>query len=333
MEGDKMADAKSGRRDLATWLKPYVDLVLKLTPALATIVAAFIAVDYQSATTGASLLNQREQAETQLRATMFSNLITPMLGDKNEDLSLEEQKLLVEMLTLNFHEHVEFKPLLLHVDKQLLAKINANKKDTVQYQKLRDMRDSLISVVRRVRDRQVAILQKECRIKGSALCPRNSVEEQNNCAEISIEAGKTDSRPAGNPQCLRFSEKDSNATNYVAIHYVNSPDRQYEMAISMVKPNWDEKVFTVSIRLFRFDPENGNKIEIDHLDFDLTPFDLPFTDNTILDEKHRFSLVLDGVSAEAKSLQLLVIWFPEGYILPYERPVNFQEIREVLNLE
>lgn len=314
---------------LAGWLRPYVDLILKLTPALATIVAAVIAVEYQSASTGASLLNQREQAETQLRATMFSNLITPIFG-KSENLTLEEQKLLVEMLTLNFHEHVEFKPLLLHVDKQILTNINSSNRTKDQYKNMNDMRDSLISVVRRVRDRQIAILQKECRIKGGALCPANSVEELNNCAEVPTSPETNKDWPAGNPQCLQFSEVD---TNYVAVHYVNSPDKKYEMAISMVNPDWAGKIFTVSLRLSRIHPSTNARIEIDHFDFELTPFDLPFTDNTIIDEKHRFALVLDGVLPDTKWLKLLVIWFPEGYILPYERPVNFQEIREVLNLQ
>lgn len=325
-----MTDEEKERQDLASWLRPYVDLVLKLTPAIATILAALIAVEYQSASTGASLLNQREQAETELRATMFSNLITPILGKKDGSLPLEEQKLLVEMLTLNFHEHVEFKPLLLHVDKQLIAALNISKNNPLKYQNLHNMRDSLISVVRRVRDRQLAILQKECRVKGGSLCTSNSIEEQKNCAAISTSSSPAAARPAGNPQCLQFSEQD---TNYVAVHYVNSPDHEYEMAISMVKPDWAGKVFTVSMRLSRINPQTLQKTEIDHFDFDLTPFDLPFTDNTIIDEKHRFALVLDGVLPDTKWLKLLVVWFPDGYILPYERPVNFQEIRSVLNLE
>lgn len=325
-----MADTAKEKPVFADRLRPYVDLVLKLTPAFATILAALIAVHYQSASTGASLLNQREQAETQLRATMFSNLITPILGDKNKNLTLGEQKLLVEMLALNFHEHVEFKPLLLYVDDQLLSKINAAKKNPGEYKKFTDMRSSLISVVRRVRDRQLAVLQKECRVRGGALCPHNSIVEQNNCAVISTANDPGHVWPAGNPQCLQFSGQD---TQYVAVHYVDSPDHQYELGISIAKANWQQQIFTLSMWLYKLDPSTRRKTEINQFDFDLTPFDLPFTDNTILDEKHRFAIVLNSVLLDPKRLELHVIWFPEGYILPYERPVNFQEIRDVLNLK
>ena len=31
-------------------------------------------------------------------------------------------------------------------------------------------------------------------------------------------------------------------------------------------------------------------------------------------------------------ITIQTIWFPEGYILPHERPVNYTEIRDLLNL-
>lgn len=315
-------------------IAPYADIVLKLTPAVFTAVGGWLAATYQSQSAGISLLNQRELAETQLRASMFASLIGPIAGPRG--LSPEDERLLVELLALNFHEHVEFKPLLLHADNRLATKMNELPKASAARLELVAMRRSLRSVVRRVIDRQLAALQQECSHTSGGLCSVSSLADRNNCAEPG-----SDAKPLnGNPQCILFLASDAN--NIERRHAVTSPDGKYQLRISMGEADWEKK--TVEMQVSILESASGKQEGLGTLDFTVTPYDLPFTDNTPLDNSHRFSLVvkdmflaedLPGVAPKdwVNRVTLWVAWFPQGYVLPHERPVNYQEIRKVLKLD
>ena len=321
-------------RRLSERIAPYADIILKLTPALLTLVGAWLAATFQSQNAGINLLNQREQAETQLRATMFANLIGPITGSKKDSaLSPEDEGLLVELLTLNFHEHVEFKPLLAHADARLAAKLRTQVKDSIAYAELNGIRRSLQSVVGRVRDRQVAELQKECG-KNNRLCPTASFAERFKCAPSPATEPEPGATPlSGNPQCLTFSETEYSPRP----HVVFAPDGKYELRLWMIEADWDKQVFKMSVHLVESKPGDLKPVprgEGTSFDFTLTPYDLPFTDNTVVDKDHRFSLIVKDVPPDRKNvLEIWVTWFPEGYVLPSERPVNYQEIRKVLKLD
>jgi hypothetical protein len=139
------------------------DFIMKFLPAIiAAIVtvlgggiAALIANTYQSKMSATTLISQREQAESQLRATMFKDLIGPIIGTNDPGkINIERERLLVELLALNFGEHFEFKPLLVQIDERLAKQIK-NKKQPAE------ARESLRSVARRVSQRQIALLLNE----------------------------------------------------------------------------------------------------------------------------------------------------------------------------
>jgi hypothetical protein len=339
-DGNQDKPAKEPRR-LSALIAPYADIILKLTPAILTAVVAWFGASYQSQNAGTSLLNQREQAETQLRATMFANLIGPITGPKKDNaLNPEDESLLLELLTLNFHEHIEFKPLLAHADARLSEKQRKYAKGSLEYGELEAMRRSLQSVVRRVRDRQMATLQKECG-KNSRLCPVASFAERSRCTSPSTQPAP-DAKPlSGNPQCLTFSPDRSGYSPFP--HSVVAPDGKYELRLSMGEADWNKRVFKMYVLLGERGPGESQAVPLDRMtpfDFTLTPYDLPFTDNTIVDRDHRFSLVVKDIvprvedgKEDEKNVEIWVLWFPEGYVLPHERPVNFQEIRKVLKLD
>ena len=83
--------------------------------------AAIYVAGYESKMSSITLINQREQAESELRSNMFRHLITPVSGphiDSNE-IDPHRECVLVKLLALNFHENFELKPLMIHVDKRL----------------------------------------------------------------------------------------------------------------------------------------------------------------------------------------------------------------------
>ena len=115
-------------------------------------IAAWITQSYQAKASATTLISQREQAESQLRATMFKDLIGPIIGTSDPGkINIDRERLLVELLALNFGEHFEFKPLLLQVNEKLVKQIKDNKQR-------KKARDSLRSVARRVSQRQIALL-------------------------------------------------------------------------------------------------------------------------------------------------------------------------------
>jgi len=62
--------------------------------------------------------------------------------------------------------------------------------------------------------------------------------------------------------------------------------------------------------------------------FKLSWLDLPLTDNTILPDGNRFAVYLRSVYNEM--LIINVMWFPKGYFTPRERPLNYNEVQELL---
>src|SRR6187200_2717326 len=114
--GDSRREAET-KRDVQFWL----DVMMKLTVPLGAIVAAWLANHFEQNRANLQLINQREQAESSLRATMFGQLITPIAGPGGSDADSDpvQYAVLAQLLTLNFHEHFELKPLLQDADDRL----------------------------------------------------------------------------------------------------------------------------------------------------------------------------------------------------------------------
>lgn len=289
-------------------IKFYADVVLKLTPVIATVVLGLLANQYQASSSAANLLNQREQAETQLRAALFENLIAPIGGAKDgKGLDADHQRLLVELLMLNFHEHIEFKPLLIHADKRLTTEIE----DKITSTKARD---SLRSVARRVRDRQVAMLMKE---------QKSVYEISDKCSERDLNCD--------------FVESDNSYENE-KVWKVLSPDGVYGISIRINEMDWENENFELTLVI----TGKNNTQSPPPATFTITSYDLPFTDNMIISRNQRFAISVKNVDLieEMKSgstgaenrVTLQAVWFPKGYILPHERPVNYKELRDLLEL-
>jgi len=139
-------------------------------PVIAFVCAWFAAMltdRYQDRQAAVAVLNQREEAESRLRSEMFRSLISPIVfGDKDGINDVHRYSLLVELLALNFHEHLEAKPLMLDAYHRLSEEMirqdsrltEEQKKGDEKYRRLVETRASLLSVARRVVSRQLAML-------------------------------------------------------------------------------------------------------------------------------------------------------------------------------
>ena len=110
---------------------------------------------------------------------------------------------------------------------------------------------------------------------------------------------------------------------------VKSPDGRYSLKIGIYKADWEEETFNIWILV----DDNVCDEKRLPMDFMLTWFDFPLTDNTRLRDGNRFSVVLSVVDPKTRRVTLEVIWFPKGYFTARERPINYQKFQQILGLQ
>src|SRR3989440_12994212 len=122
----------------------WLEVLAKLLGASAVLVVALFANSRQSRLTGVSIQSQREQAESQLRASMFNSLISPIAGPQTSDkpMPVDREVILTELLALNFNENFEMKPLM----EDAINRLGSQKKS----KDAEDPREPLWSIARRI---------------------------------------------------------------------------------------------------------------------------------------------------------------------------------------
>jgi hypothetical protein len=336
-------------------LHSFVDGSAKIVAAGAIVAAAIIANTYQSKMSTISLLSQRELAESQLRGAMFGNLISPIVGPKNANTECDprREQLLVELLALNFHEHFESKPLMLHICKTI------RKHHSIDEKEKKELTNSLESVARRVSARQIATLRMEGGVANAA--------QVNNLLFSKIEAKDTERNKKSEKDIfIKVKESLGENVGYPIRKLVEkmSPDKKWTLQITINEINPEESYVDALIDILPHSEidnkgkdksstqnnteENDKRI---HLEFRLTYYDFPLTDNTMLADGNRFAFIVNDIQkqdlrlgssrdassndqtdgsfqSEICSADLSLIWFPKDYFTPRERPINYSKFRE-----
>jgi hypothetical protein len=358
----KSAPDSGGRKDFYFKL---ADALAKLIAAGAIVCAALVANTYQSKMSTISLLSQRELAESQLRGTMFGDLIGPMVGgSKSTQIDLEREQLLVELMTLNFHEHFESKPLLLHVEKRI--------RDELSGQESERALSSLVSIVRRVSDRQIATLMWEARDAHKAQIERLTFTSLQPSPKPDLVIGPAEFDVL--KHALPESLQELVATPLRFPRVCVSPDQRWKLEIILEAIDFDKSTVRVKIdlKLNATGPPGDAKAaplsagmareNTKPIEFQLTYYDLPLTDNTLLGDGNRFAVILENITrpsdipldpeqvrnlnaqwmvppdkgiqhVEIASAQLGLIWFPKEYFTPRERPINYAEFSKTIGLK
>lgn len=305
-----------------------VDMIAKLTAPIAVLIAALIANNFQASITATNLLNQREQADSNLRAAMFKELVNPIIGQNKQGLTRDQEQLLVELLALNFHEHFELKPMLLHLDERL-----RQERDTMDQETWHRSRSSLLAAVRQVKERQVAMLTRGTNDESGATEQAARVYRLDLCVHNKPSGGKG----------VKMSCKE-NDHSFDNLFVIPSPNGKYELTFTFGAPDWNKRSFPVQVIMHPKEDTPNNKVNTaaneyhDNIvrtadrNFTLTEFNFPYTDNTVLADGTRFALIADNVYPTARRAEFKLIWFPQDYFPDYERPINHRQFRERLGL-
>ncbi len=345
MRGDSQEEAASRmaeQRKRPVHKRDWLEIIGKLGAPLAAIIAALaaalIANSFQRQMSGATLLSEREQAESRLRADMFASLITPIIGPQ-KSISPDKEQLLVELLALNFHEHFELKPLLERVDQRL----ETEKRDE-------ESRRSLQSIVRRIIDRQIAGLQKESGGKGSDM---GGAQVHSFSITEKVQNDKQQEifrmLDAGGKKAYQVEDDETRR--------IISPDQKHMLTLRVMEPDWQNKKFKVQVFNAFSSASPGSLGRSDNYkremitQMNVSWADLPFTDNTLFPDGNRFAVVMYDVQPYCeegeepyyeknelhcakgkpfKTATIKFVWFPKNYYTPRERPIEQDELLKLI---
>ena len=327
-----MADTGSSRRHLLDWL----DTIAKLVGAFAVVAVAVFANSLQTRVTGVSIQSQREQAESQLRASMFTSLIAPIVGSqKDGQIPADRERLLAELLALNFHENFELKPLMEDADQRLAAEADAKRRAPSEAV---DVRESLWSIARRIAERQKASIawewatfksnqRQEARLPGFLLGSWRAAAQSNvqGCEVYFLDIDPSPRRP----DIIKAGSSCELAVAFKETVELTSPDGNYTLRLVVSNPDWKNQTVQFSAQPFLSGQDSAKPTDPTYA-FDLTWFDLPLTDNTLLPDGNRFAAYLRTVYPQLQKVVVAVMWFPKGYFTPRERPLNYSEVQELL---
>ena len=216
-------------------------------------------------------------------------------------------------LNPNFHEHFELGPLLRYVD-------------TLPGQ-TEEARARLRSTSRRVISRQLApLLSSVAATKGRSPAFQ----------EISLNSDGTE--PADKLLSCAVPETDANtapvsvsgtitlncsSTALGAPLRIVSPDGKDSLQLNVRAVSWAAQ--TVGIYALLLGADGETQAHTPPIEFTLSPYSFPFSDNTLLPSGNRFGIYLtrlDDIPGVARIMRLSFVWFPKQFVPPRERPFD-----------
>ncbi len=375
----------------------------------------------QRSSTESNLLNQREQAETAVRAEMFKTVAEKVVKAKSE-ITASEKAVFAEILALNFHQHIELKPLLLDIERQLIREC-ARQQDDLSKAAAQDARmrkttsapnppapaavpapcdttdlTELRSAATRVKSRQLQIIAdafsgstREAHKNGPGIVDAVPATVQY------IALQEDGARPVGNAPTVSSGcaapehEGGINACVHDQLTFA-LPDRRSTLSISVRSVDFERARASLSVGYRKqcagdaacpatatvpvtsvgaagpvLPPPSGSlgqcgafvsdaDLELAEKtgkpvvaskapapatagdiralnDFEITWYDFPLTDNSLLYNKTRYAVVIDRVCPAEKVIRLGLVWFPQDFAPAYERPITHSELMSRLGLK
>ena len=102
-----------------------------------------------------------------------------------------------------------------------------------------------------------------------------------------------------------------------------SPDGRDRLQVNVRAVNWAAQ--TVGIYSVLLGPKGESQTLTPPIEFTLSPYSFPFSDNTLLPSGNRFGIYLtriDDIPDVARIMRLSFVWFPKDFVPPRERPFD-----------
>jgi len=337
----KQSVATQGRSPL--WLDAAGKFALPVMTAIVALAGTYLTTTINEQNNLRDTINQREQAESALRTSMFRELVSPVVGDTgsiSDGSGPERLSLMAQLLVLNFHEHFDLGPLMLYVD-ELPGQTTAN-------------RNRLRSISRRVISRQLAVLGTPETVRKGALCAAERTDVDiwlMSDANEPLDSLQTCdvASPADSKSAYFLCSSTQQESAVLAPFTVSSLDCRDHLTVLLADLNWANNTVRVLATSAPDTQAAGNAAAADptipeFVEFTLSPYAMPFSDNTLLRSGNRFGIYLRQIEPSrepctppacdptTRLMRLSLIWFPRDFIPPRERPTDFGEIRDALKL-
>lgn len=325
-----MPGSSAQRDTFRETLKYWLGIVVQLTVPVGAFAAAMIATRYEARTSAREILNQREQADSQLRATMFGTLVSPIVGpekDGQQPIDPVRYALLVELLALNFNDHFEFGPLMASADGAIVASgrtLGAEVVDKTRWE--------LRSVAHRIADRQIATLWEDKtwrNCKGAGAWEATVYLFSAGYADDAFNAFTSIKRPGVDTETFYYRMNANQSPLRLT-----SPDCQDVLTVTFGNPDWPSE--TLEVQATR--SVGASNYPTDQFTFRVNPFTFPFSDNTLFSDGNRFAVFMKDLTTEThdgaqmRLVTLRVRWFPKAFYPPTERPANLADVRKQLDM-
>lgn len=332
-----MPESENKRTDVWAKLESFAKILAGFSAAVSAVLIPVLINSYTEENRRAEMfvrtMTEREKADTDIRQSMFQTLLNGYLGAVKEDFvkadedSFRRRIMFLELLTINFQEFFNAKPLFEDVYAGLERKRVAAQNDA-ERKKWDDLERQIVRVSQNIVSRQTKMLNNIGTStvfnidKGEPICVRL----------YSREEFATLRRPDGTPfqnflpgRCI---EPRSNGNGTAAL-----PEPQWEgrrQSLEIMPVAVDKAYATVQVGiyddLFDGDVLQGSLLK-GSLQFDISYFDLPYMDNTKLSDGSRFALVLRNAAGD--SVEIEAIRFRNDFMSLRDRPF-FEEMLQKL---
>ena len=313
-----MGKSEDKRRGLLETLVTLAPLLTPLVVALISIVGAYY-LSVRDSREGAAreaaqtlelktrlyteLMSQREAAESTLRKDMLAKIMDSILTPDGH--ALETQVVQLELLSYNFHDAINIKPLFLHLQSKVLESREAEGKKAGYKKRLHRMAKEIIQ-------KQLVVLEGG----------KNGGREQR--VDMGIRLTCDDAEDTG---CLE--QAPGHRLSSTATLTLDGVTREFTINVTEADPEREE--LKVSLDIFT---EKTNGIPASKQStpsFTIGRFDFPIIDNTRLSHDQRYAVVLNAMNND--TAQITVICFPGSYASLKEKPYIEDVIRASLKQE
>jgi hypothetical protein len=114
---------------------------------------------------------------------------------------------------------------------------------------------------------------------------------------------------------------------------VVSPDGKDTLQVNVRAVSWAAQ--TVGIYAVVLGAAQDANLHTPPIEFTLSPYSFPFSDNTLLPSGNRFGIYLtriDVIPEVARVMQLSFVWFPNDFVPPRERPFDLDVEKDALTI-
>jgi hypothetical protein len=323
---------KEGRSDKWEKMESFAKILAGLSAVASAILIPILINSYTEKNRKAEMfvktMTEREKSDTDIRQAMFQTLLTGYLGAIKEDLvkadedSFRRRIMFLELLTINFQEFFNARPLFEEVYTGLERKRDGAATDSERKQ-WEFLEGQIIRVARGIASRQANMLNSvgnEGNVvvnldKGQKICLRLWYRED--LANLRQRDGATRFQMVQAGQCV------DNRSDRPAVP-IGETRRQ---ALEIMSVEVKRSTATVRVGVYE-DVFDGNvfkgSVPTTGTQFEISFFDLPYTDNTKLSDGSRFALILRGINSD-DSVEVQAIRFRDDFISLKDRPL-FQDM-------